>query len=204
MAIIGPIDRIKPLRQGDFFCPRCNDQTTYEAKEVRRWFSLLNVPVLPMTSPEGVVECTICNGTYEMNVLDATLNEDEQAFLRNFEQAILHAMMLLMMSDGHIDDAEVQTIIDVYAKLTDKKLARADVLAHAEHAHNAGHTLSDYLLSIADVLNDDGKRLVIRSMALVANADGRMEEAERDSIVECARVIGIARTTALQILDDPS
>ncbi|MFN0264330.1 TerB family tellurite resistance protein [Tepidamorphus sp. 3E244] len=204
MAILGPMNRIKPLDEGDFFCPKCNDQTSYQAKEVRRWFSLLNVPLLPMAHPEGVVECTICNGTYELNVLDATLNDDEEAFLENFEQAILHAMLLLMMSDGHIDDAEVEAVIAVYAKLTDKQLTKDELLAAAEHAHEAGHNLSDYLQSIADVLNDDGKRLVIRSMALVANADGKMDEAERDTIVECAGVIGLARTTALQILDDPS
>ncbi|MCC0015114.1 MAG: TerB family tellurite resistance protein [Rhodobiaceae bacterium] len=204
MAIIGPTDRIKPLREGSFFCPRCNDETTYRAKEVRRWFSLMNMPVLPLSAPEGVVECTICNGTYELNVLDATLNDDEQAFLANFEQAILHAMLLLMMSDGHIDDAEVKTIVEVYAKLTDKHLTREDVVSHAEHALAAGHTLNDYVASIADVLNDDGKRLIIRSMALVANADGRMEPGERETIVECAGIIGLARTTALALLDDPS
>ncbi|MCC0011971.1 MAG: TerB family tellurite resistance protein [Rhodobiaceae bacterium] len=204
MAILGPIDRIKPLKEGSFFCPKCNDQTEYRAKEVRRWFSLMNLPLLPLTSPEGVVECTICNGTYEMNVLDAKLNEDEQAFLENFEKAILNAMLLLMISDGHIDDTEVQTVIEVYAKLTDKKLSREETLAQAEHVLAAGHTLNDYLLSIADVLNQDGKQLIIRSMSLVAAADGKMEDAERNTIVECAQIIGLARTTALQILDNPS
>ncbi|MCB1479201.1 MAG: TerB family tellurite resistance protein [Tepidamorphaceae bacterium] len=204
MALLGPINRIKPLKEGNFFCPKCNDQTAYRAKEVRRWFSVMNMPVLPLASPEGVVECTICNGTYEMNVLDAKLNEDEQAFLENFEKAILNAMLLLMMSDGHIDDAEVQTVIEVYAKLTDKTLGREDMLAQAEHVLAAGHTLEDYLLSIADVLNNDGKRLVIRSMSLVAAADGKMEDAERETIIECAQIIGLARTTALEILEDPS
>lgn len=203
MPLLGAIDRIKPLQEGEFFCPKCNGQTGYQAKEVRRWFSLLAVPLLPLAAPESVVECTICNGTYELDVLDATLNADEQAFLKSFEQAILHAMLLLMMADGHIDDAEVKTVIDVYAKLTDKQLAPQDVVAHAEHALAAGHTLNDYLASIADVLNDDGKRLVVRSMTLVASADGKMDDAERETIIECAGVIGLARTTALEIFDNP-
>ena len=57
--------------------------------------------------------------------------------------------------------------------------------------------------SLADHLNGDGKRLVVRSMAMVANADGRMDDAERRLMLECGRIIGLPKTATLEIVDGP-
>ena len=41
-------------------------------------------------------------------------------------------------------------------------------------------------------------------MAMVANADGRMDDAERELMLECGRIIGLPRTATLEIVDAPA
>jgi hypothetical protein len=69
--IWGSTGMTSTAESGRFFCPRCDeDQTNYDLKAVRRWFTIYFIPIFPISGKEFYVECRGCRGTFDEEVLD--------------------------------------------------------------------------------------------------------------------------------------
>ncbi|MCA0452729.1 MAG: zinc ribbon domain-containing protein [Chloroflexi bacterium] len=69
MIIFGTRNKLKTVGTGQFYCPRCQAQRTYERKTAKRYFALYFVPLIPMGDLGEFVECTTCHMTYNVDVL---------------------------------------------------------------------------------------------------------------------------------------
>jgi hypothetical protein len=69
MIIWGSRSMTGTVQSGRFACPRCNGQSPFEEKRVRRWFTLYFLPVFPIGSSGYYVECQACRGTFKPEVL---------------------------------------------------------------------------------------------------------------------------------------
>jgi uncharacterized C2H2 Zn-finger protein len=58
------------LGSGRFHCPRCENTTGYQHKEVTRYFTIYFIPLFPIGGGQRYVECGVCGGTYKEEVLD--------------------------------------------------------------------------------------------------------------------------------------
>ena len=69
--------RTSPCRaeEGSFVCPCCNMQRTFHLMNMKRWFTLYFLPVLPIGSAGEYVECKSCGGTYGVEVLSMGPNQ---------------------------------------------------------------------------------------------------------------------------------
>jgi hypothetical protein len=54
---------------GTFDCPRCGPQRTYAHKQIKRWFTLYFIPVIPLGIAGEFVECSSCAATYGIEIL---------------------------------------------------------------------------------------------------------------------------------------
>jgi hypothetical protein len=69
MIIFGTKARHKTIGTGQFYCPRCQTQRTYERKKAKRYFTLYFVPIIPMGDMGEFVVCQTCHTAFETAVL---------------------------------------------------------------------------------------------------------------------------------------
>lgn len=46
-------------------CSRCNNVSNWNFMEFRDWFTLIWIPVFPISSKKEFLQCPICNQAYE-------------------------------------------------------------------------------------------------------------------------------------------
>lgn len=69
MIIFGTGNRSKTVDMGQFYCPHCETNRTYERKKAKRYFTLYFIPIIPIGDIGEFVECQTCHITYEPKVL---------------------------------------------------------------------------------------------------------------------------------------
>jgi predicted RNA-binding Zn-ribbon protein involved in translation (DUF1610 family) len=73
------------LNSGQFHCPRCQAQVSYDLQESRPYFTIYFIPLFPVGSGQRYVECRRCGGTFREEVLDMQPAEDGASLLREIE-----------------------------------------------------------------------------------------------------------------------
>ncbi|NMR20738.1 zinc-ribbon domain-containing protein [Cellulomonas fimi] len=61
--------RRRSLGSGVFHCPFCYDQRSYEHADVRTWFHVFWIPLVPLGGGQEIVRCTVCGGEWSPAVL---------------------------------------------------------------------------------------------------------------------------------------
>ncbi len=79
IIIWGSKGREKKVSEGTFFCPGCKSNVAYEQRKASRWFTLYFIPVFPMETVGEWVRCRTCQGEFNMNILELSREEIEQA-----------------------------------------------------------------------------------------------------------------------------
>jgi len=73
LIIFGRRSTTRVRTHGTFACPRCGPGREYAHKEVRRWFTLYFIPVIPLGTVGEYLECGSCAGTFGLEVLRGRL-----------------------------------------------------------------------------------------------------------------------------------
>lgn len=175
--------------KGEFHCPGCDTKRPYDHKRVRRYLTLYFIPIIPLDVVGEYVECQHCRDTYNPKVLELDPTTSNERFEAEFHSAVKRVMVLMMMADGKIDDEEVETIRQVFGKLSSRDVGREEVEAEVAAATVEGHGLRQYLSNVAGNLNDTGKELVVRAAFFVAAADGKITEEESALLTELATAL---------------
>lgn len=66
---LGTRQRRRSLGGGTFHCPYCWAQRPYELTEVRTWFHVFWIPLVPLGTAQDVVQCGVCGGAWGPAVL---------------------------------------------------------------------------------------------------------------------------------------
>lgn len=177
---------------GSFHCPACGPQT-FVRKQVRRFFTLYFIPVLPLDRVGEYVECHGCRGTFEIAVLSFDPAAERRRQDARLRDAVRRVMVEMMLADGNVDDAEVEAIRNVHGRVLGAEISREDVLRDARVAREDGRGIAAALRPLAGSLTDAGKEMVLRAAMCVAAADGRMDDAERARLAEVALSLGMSR-----------
>ncbi|MCA9245375.1 MAG: zinc ribbon domain-containing protein, partial [Phycisphaerales bacterium] len=138
--------------KGEFHCPNCGDRQPYRLRRVRRFFTLYFIPLIPLDKLGEYIECDVCNGTYELDVLEYEPGAADAAFEAEFHFAMRRVMILMMLADGAIDDAEVATICQIYQSMSGQPLDELTVRQEAMQCQQAGIAVEQYLASTAGKL----------------------------------------------------
>jgi uncharacterized tellurite resistance protein B-like protein len=168
--------------RGTFSCPSCRATCDFRRVVVGRVVRVFAIPL-----PTGVygeyIECVTCLSTFRPSAL-AFHGRDEtpHSLTAEYERALLRVLALLVISDGHVDDAEISTVQRVFSAVTGKLLTRETVLAEARDTASEPTTAARYLANVVGYLNDHGREQILRGAALVSGADGRVHHAEAELV----------------------
>ena len=162
---------------GAFRCPECTG-SEYRIQRVRRFFTLSVMPVVPLGLLGEYVECQLCKGTFDPAILDHSHESEHRRFEAAFAEGIKRVMVLMMLADKRVEEAEIKAIIDVFGKVTGRTLTKQDVKREILIARSKGEDLDQYLEGLLGRINNDGKELVVKSAYLIAQADGHIDPTE--------------------------
>lgn len=190
------------FEDGDFSCPACQQRRSYHHRRVRRFFTLYFIPLVPLDLLGEYVECDVCASTFNPDVKHFDPAGEAQAFAAEYQYAIKRVMVLMMMADGVIDDAEVGVIADIYQAITGSPLTEAGVRSEISEAEAAGSSVAHYLGSMQGKLNHNGKSEVVRAAFMVAAADGVIHDDETALLTQIGDALGLSKNEMRLIIDE--
>ena len=191
MIIFGTKGRSIKMDSGEFHCPNCNTPRTYHKKYVQDWFTLYFIPTFPVGSKKNEhIECEECSSIYHLDVIDHKpgLNDEEMA--SEYEKALQNVLCLMIIADNKVEDPEVQTVSDIFKKLTNnKKLSKAKIDKTIIKLKKDDLTIDEYLKDIRPYLNYEHRELIIKAMYLIAGSDGHLDDRESELLMHTAQVL---------------
>ena len=177
---------------GQFHCPGCEQRRDYQHKRVRRFFTLYFIPLIPLDLLGEYVECSGCRGTYKPAILEYDPRESERRNEAEFQQATRRVMVLMMLADGNVDEAEMASIQDLLGKVSKRTVERAEIESEIAAARKDSKSVEDYCRGMTGYLNESGKEMVVRAALMVAAADGKFEDAEKELLARIAKALELS------------
>jgi tellurite resistance protein len=205
MIIFGTRGVKSTLSQGNFNCPQCETTRAYKKKKVTRFFTLYFIPLIPLGKVGEYVECQHCKGTFIPNVLnyEEKKNNAAQDFLAEYEKAMKHSLVLMMLADGVIDDREREMVIKIYNKISHHDMTSADLDQYiAEVEASPDRDVSKYLKGVGPMLNGQGKEMVIKAAISVAASDGHFDDSEKALLAEMAQALDMTSAHLKGIINE--
>lgn len=200
MIIFGTRGITTTPEKGDFHCPSCGSSQPYGLKRVRRFFTLYFIPVIPLDKLGEYVECRTCKDTYKPVVLEYDPAANAQQLEAEYHLAIKKVMIHMLLADGAIENSEVETTRDIYAKLTGKEVSASEIHSEIYEIQNSKEDLSQYLVRLQGALNDEGKEMVVRAALYVALADGEFHEDEKALVGKVGLYLGMTNAHIMGVI----
>lgn len=174
LIIFGTRLRARTIATGEFFCQYCGADRNYVLQQLRRWFTLFFLPVLPMGKVLGEqVKCTTCGTCYRPEVLNTPTTA---VFSETLRGAMRVAAIAMLTAGDPGSDAARKAVVDAARK---SGAANYDDtwLDHDLHELDPS-TLDDYLAPLSQGLSAQGKEGFIEQVARIGLADGPLNAAE--------------------------
>lgn len=187
---------------GQFFCPGCEGRESYRHRKVRRFFTLYFIPVIPLDLLGEYIECQRCTSTYKTSILAYDPQQAAAAEEAEFHKAVRRVLVLMMLADGVIEDAEIDAIQTILGKLEDREVTRQEIEVEITVAQAQSTDIKEYCRGMAGYLNDAGREMVVKAAILVAGADGRFDDSERDALAKLASALNMSRAHFSGVLAD--
>ncbi len=200
MIIFGTRGITSTVKQGQFCCPQCATDKNYKHKKVTRFFTLYFIPLIPLGSAGEYVECQSCKGTFVTRVLEYNPKLSQNSFQSEYEKAMRHSMILMMLADGEIDDKELEIVLQIINKFGHNDMTMTELTDYVDKVQSEGEPVGTYLKKIAPSLNEHGKEVIIKCAVAVAGADGHFDDSEKLLIGEMAQAMEMSNSHLKGIL----
>ena len=178
--------------QGEFYCPDCDTRRSFTRKQVRRFFTLYFIPMIPLDLLAEYIECQSCKRAYKEDILSYDPVEKKAEMLGELHRRVKRVMMEMMICDGHVHDAEVEVIRQAYAQFTAIELSPAEIRTEAARVQEAPLNFERQLSELAPHLNEHGKEAIVRIAIIVAAADGTFDNREKSLLWRIGQALGMS------------
>jgi len=178
---------------GQFHCPSCGGGSDYVHKNVRRFFTLYFIPVIPLDSLGEYVECRACQGTYHVGILEYNPAASGVQVDALFMVAMKQVMIAMLLADGVIDDAEVKELKATFEDLAGVSVTEQDLREEIAAIQNEGSGAIELVQHLAAGLNDKGKEMVITAAYQIAAADGHVDPSEQQLLEEIGAALELSK-----------
>lgn len=189
---------------GQFFCPQCGSVQAYARKDVRRYFSLFFIPMIPLEKTGDYVECQRCRGTFKPEVLAESVQRDlreeagrERVVRARFDRAVKRAMFLVARSDGPADEKGIDAIAAMQTQARGSPVSAEDIRAELAAFDETEESVLAELAELGEDLSDERKELLLQAAAMVATASGPPGERQRAAVHKIARALPSERLLGL-------
>ena len=200
MIIFGTRGVKSTVKEGEFLCPQCATSQRYRHRKVRKFFTLYFIPLIPLGDQGEYVECQSCRGTFVPRVLEYKPDSGKNEFQSQYEKAMRHSMILMMLADGHIDEEELTMVLKIINNFGHNDITMGELKALVGVIERQNEPVGKYLTKIAPSLNEHGKELIIECAMAVAAADGNVDDSEIELIQDMAKAMEMSASHLRGIL----
>lgn len=195
MIIWGSRGLTSVVHSGNFHCPRCSTDRPFSLKEVKNYFTLYFIPLIPMGSAGKYVECHNCGGTFAEEVM----SYDPQKEQEETNSQLLRVMVMAALADGHVDTAERDEINRQFMEFAGLPVATGQLDQEIEMAQSSGATLFSYARLLESQLSPHGKALVVR-IAYHVMAAGGHQSGHRDQLAQLGNALGFPQDQHVELI----
>jgi uncharacterized tellurite resistance protein B-like protein len=121
--------------------------------------------------------------------LDYSPEAAKVRFEAEFHKSIRRLLILMMLADGKIDEYEIQSIQQVYSRVSGSQTSESEVRKEIEMVYQENLPLTDYLKNVSPYMNDNGKELILKSAFFMAVADGVFRREEKNLLTKIAQAL---------------
>lgn len=186
MLIWGLRVRLKILEQGEFFCPTCGGDRHYARKQMRRWFTLFFIPLIPLKVLGEVIECETCHGRFDEQVLHLPTSASLGAMTANAFR-VLAAVLVRSgdRSDPALRREAVRCVVAAGSAYDEATLdSDMNVVDPAQ--------VPAYLSPLAPGLAMPGRERLVADATRIARAGGSINDAQRAVLNEVGRALELS------------
>jgi len=200
LIIFGTKLRARAIAVGEFFCPNCGVDRNYVLQQIRRWFTLFFLPVVPMGKVLGdQVKCSTCGTCFRPEVLSAPTSA---VFTETLRGAMRVAAIAMLSAGDRANPAARNAAIDA-ARKSGAENYDDSWLEHDLVALDPS-TLGEYLEPLSKGLSAQGKEGFVEQIVRIGLADGALNGGEAHVLavlgaaldLSAAHVRGITVTVA--------
>jgi hypothetical protein len=176
--------------EGEFHCPKCAERRRYEKKQVRRFFTLYFIPIIPLDVHGTFIQCATCRSEYTEKVLAYRPPPTQAELVRAFNDAVARVMAIGAYSDGAVSARRLAALAEQHQRVVGAPLANTDLqqLLARESFDPAAATAAIH--GVVASLTEVGKENLFTAVYAVIAADGAVTEAGRQFAAAVAGALG--------------
>ena len=175
------------ISQHDFHCPHCNGSRTCCVKQIRTWFTIYFIPLIPLSIQQRYLECISCGSTYDEALLTHDPQRDQQLRLLT----MLRIMIMSALADGFLDDLERAEINKQFTSLSGEPFDYQLFEQQVELAASSDNDLNGFVSSFAHDLSAQGKALVVKLAFLIMSASTNFNQMHQKQLSLLPATLGI-------------
>lgn len=143
----------------------------------------------------------IGGGLYQFAGPGSTGADAEQAYKSSSNaRLVMQSMLTTAMADGHIDDEEVEAIVDACEEVVHEHLDPDSVRRLATLVEERGDAIMEEIRYEGKMLNVDARKAVINACVMVLMADGKSDIRETAAIHAIGRELDFSEAETQAIM----
>ena len=200
MIIWGSRGLASTLEGCQFHCPQCGGMQNGFLKQVRNFFTIYFIPIIPLNVAGRFVECPACAGTFTEEILNYSPEQEKE----ENENRMLRVMVMAALADGRVDDLERNEIHKQYEEITGLPLVARRLEEEISMAISAQSNLNNYASSFADQLSGQGKALLVKLAFHTMSASGQLQPGHQQQLMQLSSTLGIPEEQYMALIDQIS
>lgn len=197
MIIWGSRGLTSTVETGQFHCPQCETPRTFNLKQVRNFFTLYFIPLIPLNVAGRYVECGSCGGTFAEEI---TSYDPEKERLETQTQ-MLRVMIMAALADGEVDETERAEIKRQFMEFAGLPVPEATLNNEIALASTSGADLNSYVGNLAEGLSDHGKALVVKLAYHTMSAGGDLRPGHQTQLAKLADTLRIPQDQFMELIN---
>lgn len=202
MIIFGTQGIHSTIGKGQFGCPQCATSEPYEHKKVTKSIVLFFIPMIPLGRTGDYVECQSCKGTFDSSILGYDPEDVSSGFKSEYEKALRHSMVMMMLADGEIGHGEMNAVLRVINKYGHHSMSKAQLEKYVKEVESENEGIEKYLKKVAPSLNEQGKEIIVKGAMAVAASDANIDDTEVQLIYKMAEVMEMSPSHLKRIFNE--
>lgn len=209
MFIAGTFDWASTLDQGEFLCPKCGTNKSYQRKVARTFVTLYFVPILPIGGLHEFVVCRGCRERFEPSVLALSRNQANRESptiraVESFDDELVRLMALMIVEDDFITESEIEMAQRIYQGMLMRELPRQQLERACREVTNLRINTLRYVGAAAEGMTYDQKILAVQAMFAVAGAEGQISAKRLQSLMQAQHQLGLDDSAFQNAVKDAS
>ena len=196
MIIWGSRGLTSTVKSVMFHCPQCDSSQSGSVRQVRNFFTLYFIPIIPMTVAGRYVECASCGGTYDEEILSYD-PEKERAELNT---QFLRVMVMAALADSGVDPHERKEIETQYLELAGLPVPPATLEQEIALAQSSGGDLNSFVGAMTDDLSPHGRALIVKLAFHTMSASGDLQEGHQAQLAKLPETLEIPQDQFMELI----